>query len=101
MMQRDMPGTFAALREPADHDALLVDVKALFHGGNRFEDIPFTGPMPAGSVDASEAIELDLSLIGDGRIAAAFAVQDAVDELCFSRRVLTAMQPDVKTRRLG
>ena len=71
MMQRDVPGAFAALREAAQDDALVVDVEAFLHGGDGLEDVHFAGPVPARAVDAAEAIELDLSLVGDGWVPGA------------------------------
>src|SRR5439155_11830585 len=100
IMQRDVPGTFATLRESANHHALVVNVEALLHRSDGLEDVHFTGPMPAGAIDAAKAIELDLSLVGDGRIAGPFAGKKAVDELGFGGVVLTAVQPDVETNRL-
>src|SRR3954471_14845989 len=101
MMQRDMPGSFATLRETANDDAIVVNIEALLHGGDGLEDVPFAGPMPAGAVDAAEAIELDLSVVGDGRIAGHFAIEKAINELGFGGVVLTAVQPDVESRGLG
>ena len=101
MMQRDMPGPFATLRESAEDDALVVDVEALLHGGDGLEDVHFAGPMPAGAIDAAKAIELDLSVVGDGRVAGPLAVQEAVNELGLGGVVLTAVQPDVETSRFG
>ena len=60
-----MPRGFAALGEAAKEDAFVVDIEPLLHGGDRFEDIHFAGPVPARAVDAAEAIDLDLPLIGD------------------------------------
>jgi hypothetical protein len=54
--------------------------------------------MPAGAVDAAEAIELDLALVGSA--AGPTAVKEAVDELRFGRVVLTPVQPDVEPSRL-
>jgi hypothetical protein len=55
--------------------------------------------MPAGAIDAAEAIELDLSVVGD--ISRPPAVKEAVDEFRFDGVVLSSVQPDVKTSRLG
>ena len=101
MMQRDMPRAFATLRESAEDDALVVDIEALLHGGDGLEDVHFAGPMPARAIDAAEAIELDLSLVGDRRVAGRPWVQEAVDELGFGGVVLPAVQPDVETGRFA
>jgi hypothetical protein len=47
MMQRNMPRAFAALREAAEDDALVVDLEALFDGRDAFEDIVLAAEMPA------------------------------------------------------
>src|SRR6266699_2969410 len=101
MMQRNVPGAFTALREPADHDALVVDVKAFLNRSDGFEDVRFAGPMPARTIDAAKAIELDLSLVRDRRIAGSTTVQKTVNELGFGGCVLASVQPDVKTSRLA
>ena len=96
MMQRDMPGAFATLRESAQDDALVIDLEALLDRGDGLEHVHFASPMPAGAVDASKTIELYLALVGD--VSLAFGRKKIVDELGFSGRVLPAVQPDVKSR---
>ena len=49
MMQREVPPAFATLGESAEDDALVVNVEALLHRGNGFENIHFASPMPAGA----------------------------------------------------
>jgi hypothetical protein len=46
-------------------------LKRFLHGGDGLEHVHFAGPVPAGAVDAAEAIELDLSLVGHGAFPAA------------------------------
>jgi len=104
MMQRDMPCPFPNPRESAQDYALVVDVEALLHRGDRLEDVPFAGPTPAGAIDAPEAgragsvpdprradypysircglgrESIAASLIRDGRITRTPAVEMTADE---------------------
>src|SRR5687767_898269 len=52
--------------------------------------------MPAGAVDPAETIELNLSVIGHGRVARALAIEETVDEFCFDHRVRASVEPDVE-----
>lgn len=89
------------LRESAQDDAIVVNVESLLHRGDGLDDIHFSRPMPARSIDATEAIELDLSVVGDGRIARTPAVEVAVNQLGFGGVVLAPAQPDVEAGRLA
>src|SRR5262249_36765134 len=100
VMQRDVPRALPTLRKAADEDALAVDVEALLDSGDRFEHVHLAGPVPAGAIDAAETIQLDLSLIGHGRIARPARREKSVDELSLCGVVLASVQPDVETRWL-
>src|SRR5215472_77426 len=69
VMQRDVPRALPTLRKAADDNALVVDIEALLDSRDRLEHVHLAGPVPAGAIDAAETIELDLSLVGHGRIA--------------------------------
>src|SRR4051812_37115534 len=55
--------------------------------------------MPARAVDPTEAIQLNLSLVGD--VGGDPGRKEVADELGFGRGVLASVQPDVQTRRLA
>src|SRR5439155_27250529 len=67
IMQADMPGPGATHREPAQHDALRVDLVPLAHGLKRFENVGLTCPA-IGVVGAPEDFELDEILAGENRL---------------------------------
>src|ERR1700726_2900558 len=97
MMKRDVPCAFPTLRETSEDDTLVIDLEAFLHGGDRLEYIHFAGPVPAGAIAATKAIELDLPLIGHWRIARPSGCEKAVHKLGFGGIVLASMQPDVET----
>src|SRR5436190_12935660 len=99
IMQRDVPRAFATLRESAQHDPFVIDVEALLDRGDGLEDVHFARPMPARAIDTAEAIELNLSLIGD--VGGDPGGEEVADELGFGGGVLASVQPDVKTGRLA
>src|SRR5664279_4413584 len=96
-----MPRTLSALRKAAEDDALVIDMEPLLDGGDGFKDVHFAGPMPARAIDAAKAIELDLSLVGDRRVAGSTGPQEAINELGLGGIVLPSMQPDVEPGRFG
>ena len=91
-----MPCALAAHRKTAEHDALVIDIETLLHRCDGLEDIRFSGPVPAGAIDAAEAIELNLALIGHRRVPRRPGVQKVENELRFGRIVLPAVQPHVQ-----
>src|SRR5688500_2783017 len=101
MMKSDVPRAFAAHRKAAQQDPFVVNVEALLDGGDRLENIGFPRPVPSCAVDASEAIELDLSLVRDGRVSGRPWGQEVVDECRLGGVVLAAVKPDVEARGFG
>src|SRR6266849_2750256 len=96
-MEGDVPCAFPTLGETAECDALAIDVEAFLYGGDGLEDVHFAGPVPACAIDAAEAIELDLSLIGNRGIPRRPGPEKSVNELGLGGIVLASVQPDVET----
>ena len=100
IVQRDVPRAFAAHREAAQQDALVVDLEALLDRRDAFENVRLARPVPAGAVDPAEQIHLDLPLVGHRHIARPERLL-AENEFRFRGVVLPAVHPYVEPRRFG
>src|SRR5262245_31245063 len=99
MVQGDVPCALTAHGKSAQQDAVRIDLVPLLHRGHRFPHVSLAREVPSARVPAAVDRELDLAVVGYGRVADAL-VWESEEEFRFGSSRLTAVHPDVEAHRL-